>query len=559
MKHLKVRIKLTIGFALVSALTFIIGIVGIINFTRIGDSYTYSINTHGKPLGDIAEALIDLQKTRYEVRGLLLYTGNLEEIEKIEDSIQKSLSNFETIMEEYVNTIVRDDTRECYNRAMRTYKEVYKPACLMAITDTKLGKAQGELIEQLQFAKGKSNEIFDELIQTMHAKCTMLEKTKDDSDTLVRSVHVTFLVLSIAAVVFSALLGHYIANLICKPLAILTVFMKKASTEGDLSLTPEEQKNIAKFSMLNDEIGQTIASCAAFIERVTAADRAWGTVANGNLTPKLPLLSDKDTIGQSLQKVTSRLNSMKENVEDLLRETRAADHTKEEFMSRMSHEMLTPMNGIIGLLQVIKQISGNEQIKEYLDIMDNVSHQLLQLITNVLDLSNSPGSSIHKLEPSVFSFNAMFDDLQKIVRPMVQAKNQTFTYHIDPFIPSSLSGHPDHLTKVIGHLLGNAVKFTPGYGEIRFAANVLERDQKNITLQIEVADNGIGIAEAQQSKIFELFEQLDGGNTRKYQGTGLGLALAKRIIESMGGKINVDSELGKGAKFTFTCKVHEPA
>jgi signal transduction histidine kinase len=142
---------------------------------------------------------------------------------------------------------------------------------------------------------------------------------------------------------------------------------------------------------------------------------------------------------------------------------------------------------------------------------------------------------------------------------MSQKKYQTFTYHVDFSIPPSLIGDRDRLGRVIGYLLDNAVKFTPEQGEIRFAADVIHKSGRNITLQIEVADNGISISEVHQSKLFDLFEQVDGGTTRQHGGIGLGLPLAKRIIEVMEGTIRVDSELGKGAKFTFTCKVHEPA
>ena len=105
------------------------------------------------------------------------------------------------------------------------------------------------------------------------------------------------------------------------------------------------------------------------------------------------------------------------------------------------------------------------------------------------------------------------------------------------------------------NLLANAVKFSPEYGKIYFNANLLNEDSEIITLQIEVIDNGIGITKEQQKRLFDIFEQADGGSTRKHGGIGVGLALSKRIIDMMGGNIWVESEPDKGAKFTFTCKL----
>jgi signal transduction histidine kinase len=274
------------------------------------------------------------------------------------------------------------------------------------------------------------------------------------------------------------------------------------------------------------------------------------------LNVEIPLLSNNDVIGLSMKKLTNGLCFMMDRIESLLAKSQEANRAKSEFMARMSHEMLTPMNAIIGLMQLIKKLDGPSQISEYLDIMDDASQQLVRLIHDVLDLSGME-SSILQLSNSVFSFETMFDEAQQTVRSAIKEKNHVFTSHIDPSIPQTLRGDKDRLVKVISLLLDNAAKFTPEKGSIHFAAEMLGRDSGNIILQIKVADNGIGIASDQQNVLFDLFEQVDGGNTRKYGGIGLGLALAKRIVGSMGGKIWIDSELGKGATFTFTCVVKE--
>jgi signal transduction histidine kinase len=245
---------------------------------------------------------------------------------------------------------------------------------------------------------------------------------------------------------------------------------------------------------------------------------------------------------------------MMKKIESLLFETQAANHAKSELMARMSHEMLTPMNAIMGLTQVAQMSDLADSLKGYLDEIDNASKNLLRLINDVLDMSNMT-FDIFKLDNVAFSFAALFDGALKIVSRLMNAKQQVFTFDIDRSIPPLLVGDKKRLEQVIVKILENAAKFTPEHGEIRFTACSPEKDGEMVVLRMEVTDNGLGIAEERQKTLFNVFEQIDGGNTRKQGGIGLGLALAKRIIETMGGEIWVDSELGKGSKFTFTCKV----
>jgi signal transduction histidine kinase len=151
----------------------------------------------------------------------------------------------------------------------------------------------------------------------------------------------------------------------------------------------------------------------------------------------------------------------------------------------------------------------------------------------------------------------MFRDVLKEVGYKTIEKRQQLTYDLDSAIPPSLLGDSKRISQVIINLLVNAVKFTPEQGLLNFSACLLGKDKEAVILKIEVTDNGIGMSEEEQSRLFSAFEQLDGSRTRKYSGAGLGLAFSKRIVELMGGKIWVESESGKGAKFIFTCKVKE--
>jgi signal transduction histidine kinase len=242
---------------------------------------------------------------------------------------------------------------------------------------------------------------------------------------------------------------------------------------------------------------------------------------------------------------------------ELIAAKELAEHSsraKSDFLSRISHEMRTPMNIIIGMLQVLKMRGIPENMKEYIDEINEASHMLLQLIDDLLDISSMEYGAI-KLSTSVFDIKDMLNVIAQAIEYNASQKSQTFRYSFDPTMPASIIGDEKRLKQVITNLLVNAVKYTPEHGEISFDVHVINNESRSVTLQFDVSDNGIGISKEQQANLFNIFEQVDGGNTRKHSGVGIGLALAKRIVLMMGGSILVESELQKGAKFSVTCKL----
>jgi signal transduction histidine kinase len=222
----------------------------------------------------------------------------------------------------------------------------------------------------------------------------------------------------------------------------------------------------------------------------------------------------------------------------------------------MSNEMLNPLNAITGILHLIKShdLPGKTQI--YLDKIETASKQLLVMINDVLDVSGIE-DGIVKLADSEFSFRNMADNVMKNVVGDAEKKKQKINCIVDRSIPETLIGDEKRLAQVIENVFANAIKFTPENGDIVFVALVLDEDDSAVTLQIEVADTGIGISEEHNESLFDVFEQIDGGLNRKHAGIGIGLPLSKRIIEMMGGSIWCESKLGKGAKFYFTSKMRK--
>ena len=235
-------------------------------------------------------------------------------------------------------------------------------------------------------------------------------------------------------------------------------------------------------------------------------------------------------------------------------EAHKASQAKTEFLSRMSHEMRTPLNAIIGMLNMAMDTNDSKKIQNYLDKASGASKHLLNLINDVLDMSKIEADKF-ELTNSDFNLEKMLINIINVVNFRAEAKYQNFLVKLNRDVPLVLHGDELRLSQVITNLLTNAVKFTPEYGNVILSVEKTEETSNEITLKMEVSDSGIGISGEQQKRLFSSFEQADNSISHKFGGTGLGLAISKRIVELMGGRIWIESELDKGAKFIFTVKL----
>ena len=250
-------------------------------------------------------------------------------------------------------------------------------------------------------------------------------------------------------------------------------------------------------------------------------------------------------------------NTIADLEDGLIASKERAEHlsrVKSEFLSRVSHEMRTPMNAIIGMTQLISMQGVPEYMKANLETIGEASRSLLAMIDDLLDVSGMEYETF-KLNEAAFTTGVMFNDVLRTAEHNAAKKNQALSVRIDAAIPAVLVGDEKRLRQVVVCLIANAIKFTPERGRIKFSARAVKIDGDAATLRIEVADNGIGISEEQQKTIFDIFEQGDGGASRRHGGIGIGLALCRRIIEMMDGRLEVESKPGDGAKFFFTCKL----
>ncbi|NOI74701.1 response regulator [Vibrio coralliilyticus] len=233
-----------------------------------------------------------------------------------------------------------------------------------------------------------------------------------------------------------------------------------------------------------------------------------------------------------------------------------ANVKKSEFLANMSHEIRTPMNGIVGVAELLKETKPNEVQRNYVDILLTSSHTLLDIINDILDFSKIEAGHF-ELDPTKFDLKSLIQ--QQANEYSIRAKQQElfFDCNIDPAVPQEIEADSVRLKQVINNLIGNALKFTHrGYVELNI--KLLENETGN-QLQFEVKDTGIGIAKDKLDSIFDKFQQADGSTARQYGGTGLGLAISQKIVELMGGKLQVTSEVDLGSSFYFSIPIDTPS
>lgn len=267
---------------------------------------------------------------------------------------------------------------------------------------------------------------------------------------------------------------------------------------------------------------------------------------------------------RKVQEQTDLIRKKLQMEKQLKKKAKSASRAKSEFLANMSHEIRTPMNGIMGMIELALETGGAAaagELREYLSMARSSAKSLLSIINDVLDLSKIEAGKL-ELERKTFGLREEVGTTLRTLAVQAHRKGLELGLRVDPSVPEEVEGDPTRLSQVLVNLVGNAVKFTEE-GEVVVEVRRVEdaseagaaeagASEEEVRLEVEVRDTGIGIAEEKQAEIFEAFEQADMSTTREHGGTGLGLVISSRIVEVMGGEIEVESEEGEGSTFRFT-------
>jgi two-component system sensor histidine kinase BarA len=267
------------------------------------------------------------------------------------------------------------------------------------------------------------------------------------------------------------------------------------------------------------------------------------------------IIRQNEDLEQRVIERTRELNEANKDLTKLAILAEEANKAKSEFLTNVSHELRTPMNGIMGMASILEDLNLDASALQCVAIIQNSARDLLSLINDLLDYSSLDTGKL-ELKITQFDIKQTINTILKIFDVKAKSKSLQLNHTFAKDIPNKVYGDPMRLQQVVANLMDNAIKFTEK-GEIHMRVEIQNDSPDKIRLHFQIIDTGIGILQEDMKHLFKVFSQVDASVTRKYGGTGLGLVISKKLVDLMGGEINVQSQIDKGSTFWFTLEFNK--
>jgi putative two-component system response regulator len=407
-----------------------------------------------------------------------------------------------------------------------------------------LAKHELQDLAQIDQARNQSSGQVSALIRQKQASTA---RTLEQISAMADQTNEHALLLLCLGVAGASVFGWQIARSILRPLDTLCGAVEQLATgvlDRDIPYTDyrNETGTMARAIEALQGGARNIESQRHLTESLLRATRKQAELLETQATE---LEAQKDTLLAN----SEELQRAKDRAEE-------ATRIKTEFLANMSHEIRTPMNAIIGMAYLLDKTTLDQMQKDYLDKIQGAGRHLLGLLNDILDLSKIEAGKM-RLELTNFALLTVLDNVTAMTTHKVQSKGLTLTTEMDPAVPRQVIGDPLRLGQILINYVNNAIKFTERGGIVIRVSLAPPTDQPDAPalLHFAVSDSGIGLSEAQISRLFQNFSQADSSTTRKFGGTGLGLAICKKLALQMGGAVGVSSVPGEGSQFWFTASL----
>jgi methyl-accepting chemotaxis protein len=530
MKNMKISAKLFLCFGIVLAMAVGIGVVGVIGQTYMSGAADEMYKT-ASPMSDLLIAVYDFGAMRYEVANAVLHADDLSYVAKIEGELMSQFSEFESLMAGYQSTINgRGESADLYDEVMEKYSKVVKPGMLEAIQKVKDGAEFTSMMQTLDGIENDCDVISAKLKQLAEIRTTVIRERNDSTTALARTLLILIIAVIAVAVVISVYMVLLVSGMIVKPLVPLTSFMIKAGSTGELTMSAEEDAAVKKYSVYNDETGQCLKGADLFVKHISANAKILKRVAEGDLTVSATPLSEKDTMGYSLQHMLKQLRMMFGEINTSSSQVYSASTQIADGAQSLAQSSTQQAASVEQISSSIHDMSA--QIKE----TSSMTEKCAKLSQDIKSKAEKGSSQMDELMQAVQGITEASTQIEKVIKVIDDIAFQTNILALNAAVEAARAGAAGKGFAVVAEEVRNlasksaeAAKDTSGLIE-----NSIGKASLGLTLATQTASSLQEIVEGinENAEIISLIAESTGGQSNAISELNIGVDQVANTIQT---------------------------